>query len=86
MPKRSQTGEKPYGCTQCESTFPHSSTLKTILKTQWRGALLKYTLKMHIEMHIDEKLDKVIIVLLISDVWRSFEIQLRIHITEKSIK
>ena len=25
-------------------------------------------------MHIDEKLDKVTIVLLISDVWRSFEI------------
>ena len=41
---------------------------------------------MHIEIHIDEKLDKVTIVLLISDVWRSFEIQLKIHITEKSIK
>ena len=37
-------------------------------------------------MHIDEKLDNVTIVPLISDVRRSFEIQLRIHITEKSNK
>ena len=41
---------------------------------------------MHIEMHIDEEHDNVTIMPLISDVWRSFEIQSRKHIKEKSIK
>ena len=37
-------------------------------------------------MHTNEKLDNVTSVPLISDVWRTFEIQLRLHIAETSIK
>ena len=54
MHKRSQTGEKPFGCTQCDNTFPHSSTLKTILKTHTGEELYQgIHLKMHMGIHTD---------------------------------
>ena len=60
--------------------------LKLFESTHWGESILRYPLKMNMGTHTDEKLDNVTRVPLISNVRRTFKIQLRIHIVHKLIK